>query len=807
MSSSRISLALLPLFLALIACDPTAPPEPVDACGDKCGEGQVCIENECRDKICEPFSKSCADASTLQTCNGNGTSILEDICLEGTACVGDTCAPTICIPDTHFCGSDGERKLCDAAGIEFSSDPCPAGQGCTDGDCVTQICTPLTVQCLTEGTREVERCSPSGTEYYSDTCSANELCYGDECLRVVCADGERACLDGQTSAECDSTGTGYTNEVICDGATGSICDPTTGGCASACEVAASTKSYIGCDYWFAVTDNGANDLSNKPYLVADDHDVFSCEMPADPFPSAVVIANTNDVPVQVTLYDADGAIVTLPPQQNPQEMPIPQPDILGNWTCMANGTTTASVDSKILVGSTVSTVLNGQAVDQLEVPPGATAQLLIVSTSIDMTQIAHAGYNLVSSLPVSATFFNPICCNFSYSNDASLLIPRTAWRQAYFVVTAPHLAGSNGGLLTQAHDGRPTGFAIIAAEDQTQIAIRMRPGQTAAQFYLPAGFPTFSGDELRTTINKGDVLQLETRFSEPRSDVTGVLAAADKPIGVIAFHECTNVPVDQGACDHVEEMLLPIETWGTDYIAVMPKMRNTDLASAENNERMYYRVVSSANTNRIQVLPRPGDVAVPHDTAATPCQPATDGSFVLDEGQYCEFGSRDNFKFTADSPILVAALFAGQQATGLGWGEHAGDPSLTQLVPVDQYRRDYSFLTPDTYYADYVTVVFKESSTIELDGTTVNPSLLGPYGANELVEAGEEVTGSGFHVMTIKLARGAHSIRSVSAANPSAPGDRFGIYSYGYDDYVSYAFPGGLDLVQTSTYPNMPAFP
>ena len=791
MNMMRLTQIFCALALSFVlACEPAPPPEPVDACGDKCGDGQVCIDGECKDKICEPFRKVCADSTTLQTCNGNGTDQLEEQCPTGTACVADTCTPTVCVPGSHFCGSDGVRQLCGEAGIAFSADPCPSGQGCTgSGECVAQVCEPLSVRCITEGTRDVERCSAAGTEYYTDRCNANELCYGNACLRVICAQGDRTCLDTQTTAECDATGTGWTNEVVCEASTGAICDPTNGQCASACEVAASTKSYIACDYWFAITDNMANDTE-------------ACGLPSgqDLFPSAIVIANTNDVAVQVTLTDADGAVITLPAQQSVAE--LPQQSMFGCAT-PHSPPTAATVDSKILVGSTVATVLNGQEVNLLEVPPGATAQLLIVSPSIRGTRVAHEGYNLVSTLPVSAYLFNPICCNFSYSNDASLLIPRTAWRQAYFLASAPHLGGSF------MNEGLSAGLAVIAAEDNTQVALRLRPGQSASQFKIENGVPAFSGDELRTTLNAGDVLQLETAYDQSvRADVTGVLAAADKPIGVFGFHRCTYVPQEDMACDHVEEMMLPVETWGTDYIAVMPKMRNPDTASTSNRERMYYRFVSSAATNRIQVLPVPTDIVAPHDDATLGCPMATDGSFVLDEGQFCEFGSRDGFKVTSAEPILVMAIFSGQDATGLiGTSVHAGDPSLAQMVPVDQFRKNYSFLTPDTYYADYVTVIYKETSVIELDGVQINTTLLGPYGANELVEVSGEVPGSGYASMTIKLARGAHMMRSLNAVNPSAEGDRFGIFSYGYDDYVSYAYPGGLDLVQTSTYPNIPSFP
>ncbi|MBN2358465.1 MAG: IgGFc-binding protein, partial [Deltaproteobacteria bacterium] len=295
------------------------------------------------------------------------------------------------------------------------------------------------------------------------------------------------------------------------------------------------------------------------------------------------------------------------------------------------------------------------------------------------------------------------------------------------------------------------------------------------------------------------------------ADVTGVLVAGDKPIGVLGIHECEYVPQDLAACDHVEEMLPPIETWGDEYVAAMPKMRNVNVSSANNNERIFYKIVSAAANNVITLTPPPTDVANAHDDTTTTC-PTVNGVFGLGEGQYCEFGSRNHFRISGSQPFMVGVMFSGQDSTGLvGTAVHAGDPSLSLLVPVDQYRRDYSFLVPDTYHADYVTVVFNATtSTIELDDTAINPAAaadsdIGTTGC-KLVGPAVAISGTVYSVMHVKLARGAHTMKSVSVANPQREGDRFGIFNYGYDDYVSYGYPGGLDLVQSFTYPNLPSF-
>ncbi|MBN2360110.1 MAG: hypothetical protein JXR83_11715, partial [Deltaproteobacteria bacterium] len=489
--------------LALLGCPPEEDPQPVDACGGKCDKDtQVCVGGTCKDKVCQPFQQVCKDAYTLQYCNGNGTELIEEPCLEGQACVTDSCVQAICTPGEYFC-QNGARRRCGEDSVSSVADPCPTGYGCSgDGECVAQICEPGTVvSCVTEGERLINRCDISGTATWEDRCQPSERCVDDLCRTVICEMGKQWCPDATHIDDCADYGTSGVSPTACHVGTASVCvpDETLGAkCITACEAAAQNKSYIGCDYWFAVTDNAANQMDDQNHQV-------TCQKPAnvDFFPSAVVIANTSSYNAHVTLYhhtDASAAIVHLPPQQHVQELPMVDP--FGGCSTGHTPPTSSTVDSKILVGATVATILNNQDVENLVVPPGGTAQLLIVSPYIDGTRKVKDSYNLVSDLPVSAYFFNPVCCNFSYSVDASLLIPRTAWRTGYFAISTPHLGGNAPIpiLLPEGDKGRPAGLVVIAAEDATQIAIRMRSGQNANQFEIANGVPAFSGNELRLTL-------------------------------------------------------------------------------------------------------------------------------------------------------------------------------------------------------------------------------------------------------------------------------------------------------------------
>ena len=140
----------------------------------------------------------------------------------------------------------------------------------------------------------------------------------------------------------------------------------------------------------------------------------------------------------------------------------------------------------------------------------------------------------------------------------------------------------------------------------------------------------------------------------------------------------------------------------------------------------------------------------------------------------------------------MVQFITSQDTTGLpGEGRHAGDPAMSAVPPSEQYRSQYTFLTPDTYHANYLSVIHPVGALLELDGVSMTPGAMGTRGRTPYIEVDSEPVGreNRWALTIIKVGEGAHSIQSLT-------GDRFGIMAYAYDDYVSYAFPGGLDLAK-----------
>ena len=101
------------------------------------------------------------------------------------------------------------------------------------------------------------------------------------------------------------------------------------------------------------------------------------------------------------------------------------------------------------------------------------------------------------------------------------------------------------------------------------------------------------------------------------------------------------------------------------------------------------------------------------------------------------------------------------------------------VVPTAQFRNDYLFIASDTYDTNFVNVVAKKGSTVSLDGD--------PIPASDFAD----IAGTDFAVARHELPAGSEVHRAESATP-------FGIVVYGYGEFTSFMYPGGLDLKRIS---------
>ena len=99
---------------------------------------------------------------------------------------------------------------------------------------------------------------------------------------------------------------------------------------------------------------------------------------------------------------------------------------------------------------------------------------------------------------------------------------------------------------------------------------------------------------------------------------------------------------------------------------------------------------------------------------------------------------------------------------------------MALAVATEQYRQQYLFHAPTNYLSNFVNVTAPANATVMLDGAQVAGFV--PIGA------------SGFSVARVQLSNAGDGNHVMTGNEP------FGISVYGYGQYTSYWYPGGLDL-------------
>ncbi|MFT3693570.1 MAG: IgGFc-binding protein [Kofleriaceae bacterium] len=497
---------------------------------------------------------------------------------------------------------------------------------------------------------------------------------------ALCVPGTGTC-SGDMAHTCNADGSGY-DDIYCDPVQGESCDTTAGACVGDCSPKTLGNSYIGCEYYPTVTGNTTGTV----------------------FDFAVAIANTTANPAMVTI---DGGALT--------------------------STQMVMVAPNSVVVQTLPWVPALKLCDQPNtdgcqtVPAGALA--------------TKGAYHLRSTSPITVYQFNSLeyekNSEFSYSNDASLLLPTNVWRTKYFA--AGWVPLNSGGVVIY-----PDELAVSAAQDNTSVTIT-----TTAAAGGVGGAPSFmAGAANMVSLNAGDVVEL----AASTGDLTGSLIDSDRPVQVISGHYCAYVPNNVTACDHLEESMFPVDTLGTHYIVSAPAV-----TSIPNGKAEVIRIIATAPNTTLTFDPP--------QTGA--------GTTIANAGGFVEISSNNqNFQITADQKVLVAQYMEGEEAGG-----GTGDPAMTLAVPVEQFRASYLFHAPTSYESNYVDVTAPMGATVSLDGGA--PLTFTAIGTSGYGLARVQALGAG----------------PANDGNHNIQGDQgFGITVYGYGQYTSYWYPGGLNL-------------
>jgi hypothetical protein len=470
-----------------------------------------------------------------------------------------------------------------------------------------------------------------------------------------------------------------------------------------CEQAQSARTYLGCDFW--------------PTVVA--NNVWSI------FDYAVIVANAGDAVANVTIERNGQQVATgsVPPN-GLQKFFLP-------WVAELKGPDANAMGSAAPLTASVRA-------------PGG-AYHLTASVPVTVYQFNALEYQPTGGPPGKDWSSCPgnggVGC-FSYSNDASLLLPSTAATGNYRIT----------GVQSWASAGIGAYFAVTGLEDGTTVKVQVAgSGQIMAGNGVTA---TAGGGVTSFPISRGEVVEV---LGNTTGDLSGSLVQADKPVQVITGIPCTQAPIGAQACDHVEESVFPAETLGTRYFVNAPTGPNGNIVG------QLVRVYGNVSGTQLTY------------PAGQPAGAPT----TINEGQVVQFGPIDqDFEIQGDHEFAVGLFMLGGSIVdpNAQIGNQKGDPAQSLAFAVEQYRTKYVFLAPDDYSVSYADIVMPIDASVTVDGNAVTPGT-------------SALAADGYAVARVKL--GAGAANGAHVLNSDKP---VGLQVVGYGNYTSYQYPGGLNL-------------
>jgi hypothetical protein len=598
------------------------------------------------------------------------------------------------------------------------------------------VCLPGTVkECQPELSKEGLICDASGAGWIKGICHGTKRPENESiCKEAACTEcipGIQICDGDDFVLRCKEDGSDWETYSECLNET--VCIQ--GQCQKLCDVNFKANSYIGCDYWAVDLDNAFVPGGSRGFF-----DAMNAQF-------AVAIANPPTA--------ARSAIVEVRYKEGAEVLSVP-------------------FDSA------------GVPLPKDPLAPGELRVYRLPARNVNGTVQAPLAYQFSSSAPVIAYQFNPLENELVYSNDASLLLPATLLGKEYLVMTREQTFEQLRGYLT----------VVAVQPGQTQVSVDVTAPTLAGEVHPGAPdqkaiLAMEPGDTAFFVLEQFDVLNIET--NAPGADLTGSQVLADKRVAVFGGSEAANAPntarcididpldgwglceydgktkcktlldcVDAGfntcCADHLEQQMFPLTVWGTHYVGAKSFDRGM--------EADIYRIMAAEKNTKVTLVPPLPGISVP----------------VLNRGEWFEFETRQHFEVLSsdDKPILVGQFLAAEDApepniAGDQSGDAGtGDPAFMLLIPVEQFRYDYVILVPEEYAHNFINVVAPIGANVVVDGEEVPDAYF------------EGIPTSTYQVYRKRLADpGAHTI---GATQP------IGVMVYGYDQYVSYGYTGGLDL-------------
>lgn len=537
------------------------------------------------------------------------------------------------------------------------------------------------------------------------------------------------------SGACSATGKtcvgNDVHECTPDGGTGGFvesCDAKgefclAGACGAGCDAAEAQGSNVGCEFW-------AVDLDNE----------YSTMNDAAGAPWGVVISNFGATPASVTIDQNDA-----------------QP-------------------GQALATKTVKTV---------QIAPGKLVELELPTRELDGskgkgdgpgTMVSSNAFRITSDVPIVVYQFNTM--RHTYSNDASLLVPKNGLGNVYRVLgwpTANPIELSIPGAPDMPGIPDHSFVTIVGTAPNTHVKVTLGGPIVGGGNINPGG----KGGVVEQIIGPFDVINLESDGMP--GDMTGTIVESSAPVAVFTGGERGIAPIKEGppkppgfdsqsmcCTDHLEEQLFPVTAIGRTFVVTRSPIRSK--GGYVEPDLLRFMGVAAPTTVKTSL-------------------PAPDDQFTLQPGEIRDTWTTKDITVDATEPVMIGQVLVSQGFTE--GASEGGDPSLTIFPPVEQFRRDYLFNVPTSWQKNWVVIAAPVGTKVTIDGADPTGCVVEQVGNTSV----GKLAGKDWEARRCPVGEGAHKMAG------TAP---FGITAYGYGSRGSYAFIGGANVKKVYEPPPIP---
>ena len=390
-----------------------------------------------------------------------------------------------------------------------------------------------------------------------------------------------------------------------------------------------------------------------------------------------------------------------------------------------NGAAEISLFISSDVATTGNLVSDFPGVNQpFTVAPGIVTQIVLPAGIVQSAGIENKGIKVSTTDPVAVYGLNRKLA----TTDAYMALPVTSLGMDYLLLT-----------YNTSYFSMASCLSVVATQDGTTVSVFNRQTGNTSEVFL---------DEGQTYLVKAPAIG---------EDLSGSTVSSNFPVAVLGAVQATTIPgVACTAADHIVEQMMPLESWGREFVTV-------PTAGRDGSGDLFRVLAHLAGTQ----------VSVNGSVVAT-----------LGAGEFYQAILTGYNQISATEPVMVAQYAKGMTCSG----GTIGDPFMMIIPPREQFLTQYTVTTVSGFTSHWVNLVASELSlgTINEDGILIPSSVFTPIGS------------SGFYGTQRSITQGSHVYTS---AHP------FGTFVYGWNTADSYGYAGGMSLSPVATVTNVTLSP